>query len=49
LLKGNQSIYFSDFKLIAPSKLGGVIKAKDELQVEFKDAWLNIKDSFSQK
>jgi hypothetical protein len=40
LLKGNQSIYFSDFKLIAPSKLGGVIKAKDELHVEFK---LNLK------
>lgn len=40
LLKGNQNIHFSDFNLIAPSKLGGVIKAKDELKVEFK---LNLK------
>lgn len=39
-LKGDQSIHFSDFNLIAPSKLGGVIKAKDELQVAFK---LNLK------
>jgi len=39
-LKGDRSILFSDFKLSAPSKLGGVIKAKDELQVEFK---LNLK------
>jgi hypothetical protein len=39
-LKGNRNILFSDFNLIAPSKLGGVIKAKDELQVEFK---LNMK------
>ncbi len=34
-LKGNQEIHFSDFKLVPPSKLGGVIKAKDELLVEF--------------
>ncbi|MBY0480565.1 MAG: YceI family protein [Chitinophagaceae bacterium] len=34
-LKGNQEIHFSDFKLIPPSKLGGVIRAKDELLVEF--------------
>jgi hypothetical protein len=39
-LKGNRNILFSEFNLIAPSKLGGVIKAKDELQVEFK---LNLK------
>jgi hypothetical protein len=35
-LKGNQKIHFSDFNLIPPSKLGGVIKANDELLVEFK-------------
>jgi hypothetical protein len=35
-LKGDQKIHFSDFKLIPPSKLGGVIKANDELLVEFK-------------
>lgn len=39
-LKGNQKIHFSDFNLIPPSKLGGVIKANDELIVEFK---LNLK------
>lgn len=39
-LKGNQHIHFSDFNLMPPSKLGGVIKAKDELLVEFK---LNLK------
>lgn len=35
-LKGNQKIHFSDFNLIPPSKLGGVIRANDELLVEFK-------------
>jgi hypothetical protein len=35
-LKGDQKIHFSDFNLTPPSKLGGVIKAKDELLVEFK-------------
>ncbi|MCX6206480.1 MAG: YceI family protein [Bacteroidetes bacterium] len=35
-LKGNQKIHFSDFNLVPPSKLGGVIKANDELLVEFK-------------
>ncbi len=39
-LKGDRSILFSDFNLTPPSKLGGVIKAKDALQVEFK---LNLK------
>ncbi|MDP1844786.1 MAG: YceI family protein [Sediminibacterium sp.] len=39
-LKGDQRIHFSDFNLKPPSKLGGVIKAKDELLVEFK---LNLK------
>jgi len=39
-LKGNQKIHFSDFNLTPPSKLGGVIKANDELLVEFK---LNLK------
>jgi len=40
ILKGEQSIHFSDFNLIAPSKLGGVIKANDQLQVAFR---LNLK------
>lgn len=35
-LKGNQKIHFSDFNLVPPSKLGGVIKANDDLLVEFK-------------
>jgi hypothetical protein len=39
-LKGNQKIHFSDFNLTPPSKLGGVIKANDELLVEFR---LNLK------
>jgi hypothetical protein len=39
-LKGDQKIHFSDFNLNPPSKLGGIIKAKDELLVEFK---LNLK------
>ncbi len=39
-LKGDQKIYFSDFNLNPPSKLGGMIKAKDELLVVFK---LNLK------
>jgi hypothetical protein len=39
-LKGNQKIHFSDFNLTPPSKLGGVIRANDELLVEFR---LNLK------
>jgi hypothetical protein len=39
-LKGDRMINFSDFNLSPPSKLGGIIKAKDELSVEFK---LNLK------
>lgn len=39
-LKGDRAVNFSDFNLIPPSKLGGIIKAKDELNVEFK---LNLK------
>jgi hypothetical protein len=39
-LKGDQKIHFSDFNLNPPSKLGGMIKAKDELLVVFK---LNLK------
>lgn len=35
-LIGNQMIHFSDFNLVPPSKLGGVIKANDALLVEFK-------------
>jgi len=32
-LKATQAILFSDFKLIPPSKLGGTIRVKDELEV----------------
>jgi hypothetical protein len=32
-LKAEQPILFSDFRLIPPSKLGGTIRVKDELQV----------------
>jgi hypothetical protein len=39
-LKGDRAVTFTDFNLNPPSKLGGVIKAKDELLVEFK---LNLK------
>ncbi|HQR94116.1 MAG: hypothetical protein B7Y15_04400 [Bacteroidetes bacterium 24-39-8] len=39
-LKGHRAVTFTDFNLNPPSKLGGVIKAKDELLVEFK---LNLK------
>ena len=39
-LKGDRNINFSDFKLVPPSKLGGIIKAKDQLRVEFT---LNLK------
>lgn len=35
-LKGDRVVNFSDFNLVPPSKLGGIIKAKDELSVEFK-------------
>ncbi len=34
-LKGDRLINFSDFKLVPPSKMGGIIKAKDQLGVEF--------------
>lgn len=39
-LKGDRAVTFTDFNLNPPSKLGGVIKAKDELLVEFN---LNLK------
>jgi len=39
-LKGDRAVTFTDFNLTPPSKLGGVIKAKDELLVEFN---LNLK------
>ena len=34
-LAGAQSIHFSDFNLVAPRKLGGMIRANDRLDVEF--------------
>ena len=35
LLKGTQSVNFSDFKLEAPEKLKGLIKVNESLKVEF--------------
>ena len=35
-LIGTRSVNFSDFNLIPPSKLGGTIRVKNELQVAFK-------------
>lgn len=35
-LKGTQSVNFSDFNLIPPRKLGGMIKANERLDVEFQ-------------
>lgn len=40
VLLGSRDLNFSDFNLIAPSKLGGMIKAKDQLMVAFT---LNMK------
>ncbi|MEP6750483.1 MAG: YceI family protein [Bacteroidota bacterium] len=34
-LSGMQTIHFSDFNLMAPRKLGGMIKTSDKLEVEF--------------
>ena len=39
-LKGDRNINFSDFNLIPPSKLGGLIKTKEQLGVSFS---LNLK------
>jgi hypothetical protein len=35
LLKGIHPVYFSDFNLVAPEKLQGLIKVKEALNVEF--------------
>ena len=35
-LKGIRAINFSDFNLLPPRKLGGMIKANDRLDVEFQ-------------
>ncbi|MFC5283818.1 YceI family protein [Pedobacter alpinus] len=35
-LTGVQDVNFSDFKLIPPSKLGGMIKTNDQLGIEFQ-------------
>jgi hypothetical protein len=35
LLKGHQKICFSDFGLVAPEKMMGLIKVQDNLEVEF--------------
>ena len=42
-LNGNRSFCFSDFKLVPPKKLGGIIKVKDDFQVDFKLALNQIK------
>jgi hypothetical protein len=34
-LLGSQDVNFSDFKLVPPHKLGGIIKTKDQLTVAF--------------
>ncbi len=34
-LSGTQHIHFSDFNLVPPKKLGGIIKANDKLEVTF--------------
>ena len=34
-IKGEQSIYFSDFNMAAPRKMGGIIRANNKLNVEF--------------
>jgi len=34
-LAGSQVIYFSDFNLVAPRKMAGMIKTSDKLEVEF--------------
>ena len=36
VLRGNQAIKFSDFKLVAPQRVGKLIKAKDDLNVVFE-------------
>lgn len=36
VLRGNQAIKFSDFKLVAPQRIGKLIKAKDDLNVVFE-------------
>lgn len=38
-LNGNKLLHFSDFKLKAPEKFGGLLKTKDELFIQF---YLNI-------
>lgn len=35
-LTGNQTIHFSDFNLDPPGRIGGAVKAKDKLEVEFR-------------
>jgi len=36
LLLGTREINFSDFNLVPPRKLGGMIKTKDQLSVNFR-------------
>ena len=40
-LVGNQNVNFSDFNLVPPRKLGGMIRTDDQLKIEFK---LNFKE-----
>ena len=36
ILSGKRKVKFSDFKIIPPSKVGGMIKTNQELEVQFK-------------
>lgn len=40
-LRGSRALNFSDFDLVPPTKLGGMIKTRDELNVDFQ---LNINE-----
>jgi hypothetical protein len=40
-LLGSREVLFSDFNLVPPQKLGGMIKTKDQLKVDFQ---LNMKE-----
>lgn len=43
-LIGNQTILFTSFGLTPPRKLGGVIRADDQLQVEFHISFIIVSD-----
>jgi hypothetical protein len=41
-IKGSWKISFSDFNIVPPAKLGGIVKANDELYIEFKLALVQL-------